>query len=177
MKNTIISRLFGHATPSAKDTQLKLRDGLKVLIVDDSRTHLYSLEKILKAEGVKTYTAENGKQGILMARHIKPDLILMDIVMPEINGFQATRYLSRQEDTAAIPIIIISGSEQESDKAWGIKLGAKDYMQKPVQKNLLLEKISKWTAEVNGLKKSAPVSRPDPAEQKVEQSQSWVEAG
>lgn len=177
MKNTIISRLFGHTAPSTSTTQLKLRDGLKVLIVDDSRTHLFSLEKILKAEGVKTYTAENGKQGILMARNIKPDLILMDIVMPEINGFQATRYLSRQEDTAGIPIIIISGSEQESDKAWGLKLGAKDYMQKPVQKNLLIEKISKWTAEVNGLKKSVSVTRHNPPAHKVEQRDSWVEAG
>lgn len=139
MKSALLNRWFGHSQPAHK-SQLKLREGLSVLIVDDSRTQLYALEKMLKAEGVKTHTAENGKQGILMARHIKPDLILMDIVMPEINGFQATRYLSRQDDTGHIPIIIISGSDQQSDKAWGLKLGAKDYMHKPVQKDLLLQK-------------------------------------
>lgn len=171
MKNTIISRWFSHSSESLNSSQVKLREGLKILVVDDSRTHLYALEKLLKAEGVKTYTAENGKQGILMARHIKPDLILMDIVMPEINGFQATRYLSRQEDTAHIPIIIISGSDQESDKAWGIKLGAKDYMQKPVNKNQLLEKVSRLTAEVGGDKSLPSVVKPDP-----KHSESWVEA-
>ena len=76
-----------------------------------------------------------------MARHKKPDLILMDIVMPEINGFQATRYLTRQADTGHIPIIIISGSNQESDRAWGLKLGAKDYMNKPIEKAELFMKI------------------------------------
>lgn len=156
MKNKILSRWFGHSDQPVKPSQVKLRDNLSILIVDDSRTQLYALEKMLKAEGVKTYTAENGKQGILMARHVKPDLILMDIVMPEINGFQATRYLTRQEDTGHIPIIIISGSDQQSDKAWGLKLGAKDYMHKPVQKGLLLEKISLWTAEVGGVSNARP---------------------
>ena len=116
---------------------------LTVLIVDDSRTQLYGMEKMLQSVGMNTLTAENGKQGILMARHKKPDVILMDIVMPEINGFQATRYLSRQPDTCHMPIIIISGSDQESDKAWGLKLGAKGFMNKPVNKELLLEKIDR----------------------------------
>ena len=114
---------------------------LTVLVVDDSRTQLYAMEKMLHSEGINTITAENGKQAILMARHKMPDIILMDIVMPEINGFQATRYLSRQQDTQHIPIIIVSGSNQESDKAWGLKLGAKDFMQKPVDKALLLSKM------------------------------------
>ena len=115
--------------------------GLRVLLVDDSRTQLYALEKMLSAVGITTITAENGKQGILMARHKRPDIILMDIVMPEINGFQATRYLTRHADTAHIPIIIISGSNQESDKAWGLKLGARDFMHKPVNKDELLSKL------------------------------------
>ena len=169
MKNNILNRWFGNAKSSVA-TQVKLRDSLTVLIVDDSRTQLFALEKMLKAEGVKTVTAENGKQGILMARHIKPDLILMDIVMPEINGFQATRYLTRQKDTGHIPIVIISGSNQESDKTWGLKLGAKDYLQKPVDKNLLLKKISHWTAEV-GVEKTPPA-----AQAKVEHNDAWVEA-
>ena len=114
-----------------------------VLIVDDSKTQLYGMEKMLQSVGISTITAENGKQGILAARHKQPDLILMDIVMPEINGFQATRYLSRQADTGHIPVIIISGSNQESDKAWGLKLGAKDFMRKPVNKEILLQKIDR----------------------------------
>lgn len=155
MKNKILNRWFGQSNSPENSNKMQLRDGLVVLIVDDSRTQLYAMEKMLTAEGVKTYAAENGRQGILMARHVKPDLILMDIVMPEINGFQATRYLSRQEETSHIPIIIISGREQASDKVWGLKLGAKDYIQKPANKELLFEKISHLTAEVNGEQKNA----------------------
>jgi len=121
--------------------------GLSVLVVDDSRTQLYAMEKMLNAAGVTTITAENGKQGILMARHKRPDVILMDIVMPEINGFQATRYLSRHVDTAHIPIIIVSGSNQESDKAWGLKLGAREFMHKPVNKEELFTKIESLMKE------------------------------
>ena len=131
---------------------------ISVLIVDDSRTQLYAMEKMLQSAGIATLTAENGKQGILMARHKKPDVILMDIVMPEINGFQATRYLSRQPDTGHIPIIIISGSDQGSDKAWGLKLGAKDFMNKPVNKELLIEKIDNLIANKP---KAAPVRHTD----------------
>jgi len=169
MKSKLLNLWFGHDRV-INPSQVKLRDGLSILIVDDSRTQLFALEKMLKAEGVKTYTAENGKQGILMARHVKPDLILMDIVMPEINGFQATRYLSRQADTGHIPIIIISGSNQESDKTWGLKLGAKDYLQKPVDKSLLLKKIGEWTAEVGG-------EKVQPVQAEKEDHSHWVEAG
>jgi len=153
MKNKILSRWFGQSNQSDNSPQMRIRSGLTVLVVDDSRTQLYAMEKMLNAQGVKTYAAENGRQGILMAKHVKPDLILMDIVMPEINGFQATRYLSRQEATKHIPIIIVSGTEQGSDKVWGLKLGAKDYIQKPANKELLFEKINRWTAEVSGEKK------------------------
>lgn len=170
MKNKLLNRWFGLNQGVATATsQVALRDGLSVLIADDSRTQLFALEKMLQAEGVKTHTAENGKQAILMARHVKPDLILMDIVMPEINGFQATRYLSRQPDTAHIPIIIISGSNQQSDKTWGLKLGAKDYMDKPVKRDSLLKKISYWTAEVGIEKTVAPT--PHKADEKT-----WGEA-
>lgn len=151
MKNILFMNFFNrqkaeqvssstNAVTSVIDT--KLFKGLNVLVVDDSRTQLYAMEKLLSAAGVSVITAENGKQGILMARHKRPDIILMDIVMPEINGFQATRYLSRHPDTAHIPIIIISGSNQESDKAWGLKLGARDYMRKPVNKDELFGKMA-----------------------------------
>jgi len=168
MKKNLLNRWFGRSKSASSD--VKLREGLTVLIVDDSRTQLFALEKLLKAEGVKTVTAENGKQGILMARHVKPDLILMDIVMPEINGFQATRYLSRQADTGHIPIIMISGTNQESDKTWGLKLGAKDFMKKPVQRDALLQKISYWTAEVGN-------KQPLAIEHTSGEQRDWVEAG
>ena len=171
MKNKILNRWFGHGAQPEASQKANLRSGLTVLVVDDSRTQLYAMEKMLKAEGVKTYAAENGRQGILMARHVKPDLILMDIVMPEINGFQATRYLSKQDETSHIPIIIISGSEQESDKVWGLKLGAKDYIQKPANRELLVEKIGRWTAEVGGESKSVAVEK-----QKLPKVESLVKA-
>ena len=143
MKNSLFQRLFNRqdGTGQSQNADHSLLDGLQVLVVDDSRTQLYAIERMLKSVGVSTLLAENGKQGILMARHKLPDLILMDIVMPEINGFQATRYLTRTPETRHIPIIIISGSDQESDKAWGLKLGARDYLSKPVNKDLLLNKI------------------------------------
>ena len=144
MKNNLLTSWFSRhkqKLASESDRASVHFENITILIVDDSRTQLYAMEKMLNGEGIKTLTAENGKQGILMARHKKPDLILMDIVMPEINGFQATRYLTRQPDTGHIPIIIISGSSQGSDKVWGLKLGAKDFMQKPVDKRELLNKI------------------------------------
>jgi len=146
MKKNFLNRWFGsNKAASEIVSKLKLRDGLTVLVVDDSRTQVFAISKMLKAAGVCTETAENGKQAIIKAMQIKPDLILMDIVMPEVNGFQATRHLTRQKTTAHIPIIMISGTEQESDKAWGLKLGAKDFLRKPVQQDLLLEKINFWT--------------------------------
>jgi len=150
MKNILSMNWFrsrNREKQSKEADSLHRFENISVLIVDDSRTQLYAMEKMLQSVGIKTLTAENGKQGILMARHKKPDLILMDIVMPEINGFQATRYLTRQSDTKHMPIIIISGSDQASDKAWGLKLGAKDFMQKPVNKNVLLGKIDDLMAK------------------------------
>lgn len=149
MKNSLFQRLFHRQEESGQlpITDYSRLEGLNILVVDDSRTQLYAIERMLKSVGVHALIAENGKQGILMARHKLPDLILMDIVMPEINGFQATRYLTRQPETEHIPIVIISGSDQESDKAWGLKLGARDYLSKPVNKDLLLSKICQVLAE------------------------------
>lgn len=154
MKNILSMSWLGRHKPEESKTpqesvsgSMPQFEGVRVLVVDDSRTQLYAMDKMLKSVGIDTLTAENGKQGILMARHKKPDLILMDIVMPEINGFQATRYLSRHTDTAHIPIIIISGSNQESDKAWGLKLGARDFMNKPVNKDELMAKMTRLLHE------------------------------
>lgn len=150
MKNSLLQRWFKGQKPSASSVTLNSErfKNITVLIVDDSRTQLYAMEKMLQSTGIETLTAENGKQGILMARHKQPDVVLMDIVMPEINGFQATRYLTRQPDTRHIPIVIISGSDQMSDKAWGLKLGARDYLSKPVDKKQLLLTITRVLDEV-----------------------------
>ena len=128
--------------PHKKQTSFAIDRSTKtILVVDDSRTQVYATKKTLEEYGFKVITAENGKHGILAARHEKPDLIIMDIVMPEVNGFQATRYLTRHPDTSHIPIIIVSGSTQEADKAWGLKLGARDFLTKPTEPAQLITKV------------------------------------
>lgn len=142
MKGFIPSSWFGKqdSETGIESPQVKLTKQT-ILVVDDSRTQVFAIRKILEDYGFTVLTAENGKHGILTARHKKPDLILMDIVMPEVNGFQATRYLTRHPETSHIPIIIVSGSNQEADKAWGLKLGACDFLSKPTEAPLLLTKV------------------------------------
>ncbi len=112
-----------------------------VLIVDDSPTDTHLLGEILKKNGFNVFSAGNAQDGIAKAKQEKPDLVLMDIVMPGMNGFEATRAISRDPETSHIPVIIISTKGQETDKAWGMRQGAKDYMAKPVDEKLLMEKI------------------------------------
>jgi twitching motility two-component system response regulator PilH len=112
-----------------------------VLIVDDSPTDTHLLSEILKKNGFNVSAAGNAQDGIARAKQEKPDLVLMDIVMPGMNGFEATRTLSRDPETAHIPVIIISTKGQETDKAWGLRQGAKDYLVKPVDEKILMEKI------------------------------------
>lgn len=114
----------------------------RVLIVDDSATERHVLGSILTQQGFDVSFAENGEQGIALAKSTLPDLILMDIVMPGLNGFQATRTLSRDEATKHIPIIICTTKGQETDKIWGLRQGAKDYLIKPVNAQELLNKIA-----------------------------------
>lgn len=113
-----------------------------VLIVDDSPTETHILKGILEKKGYNIITATNGKLGIEEAKRSKPDLILMDVVMPDMNGFQATRQLSRDKDTANIPVIIVTTKDQETDKAWGKRQGASAYLVKPVQASELLDEVS-----------------------------------
>ena len=113
-----------------------------ILAVDDSRTQLYALKKVLTEAGYEVLTAASGENGIKLANRMLPDLILMDIVMPGINGFEATRALSASDVTAHIPVIIISGSDQASDRVWGKRAGASDFMAKPIGRQQLLEKVA-----------------------------------
>jgi twitching motility two-component system response regulator PilH len=113
----------------------------KVLVVDDSPTDTHLLTEMLKKHGYAVVTATNGEEGINKAKAEKPDLVLMDIVMPGMSGFEATRAISKNTETASIPVIICSTKGQETDKAWGLRQGAKDYIVKPITEKTLLEKI------------------------------------
>jgi Response regulators consisting of a CheY-like receiver domain and a winged-helix DNA-binding domain len=112
-----------------------------IIIVDDSPTEVHVLKNLLESRGFTTSSASSGEQGIAKAKDEKPDVVLMDVVMPGLNGFQATRQLSKDPDTSNIPVIIISIKSQETDKVWGIRQGAKDYITKPVNPTELLNKI------------------------------------
>ncbi|WP_293263256.1 response regulator [Oryzomicrobium sp.] len=114
----------------------------KILVVDDSPTERAYLTEILSKAGYQIVTAENGEDGIAKAKSEHPDLVLMDVVMPGLNGYQATRTLTRDEDTKNIPVIVCTSKGQETDKIWGLRQGALDYLVKPVKADELLAKIA-----------------------------------
>jgi len=114
----------------------------QILIVDDSPTEAHILKGMLEKNGFDIETAENGTEGIERAKELKPDLILMDVVMPGLNGFQATRQLTRNAETADIPVIIVTTKDQETDRVWGLRQGAKDFLTKPVAEKTLMEKVN-----------------------------------
>jgi len=114
----------------------------KILIVDDSPTERYYLTDILVKNGFSVSTADNGEEALARIKADKPELILMDVVMPGANGFQVTRSIARDPDLANVPIIICSSKNQETDKIWGLRQGARDYLVKPVDPALLLAKIA-----------------------------------
>lgn len=113
----------------------------RVLIVDDSPTETYKISQMLSKHGYEVLTAESGEQGIELARSEKPDVVLMDIVMPGMNGFQATRQLTNDAATSAIPVIIVTTKDQETDRLWGKRQCAKGYLTKPVDDNTLVNTI------------------------------------
>jgi len=115
----------------------------KILIVDDSPTQVKSLINILSKNGHEPITAEDGDTAIKMAREQLPDLILMDVVMPGLNGFQATRHITKTEGTQHIPVIILSSKDQETDKVWAERQGASAYIIKPAKEKELLALIAK----------------------------------
>ena len=113
-----------------------------ILVVDDSPTDRQHLADMLAKSGYKVSTADGAEDALAKAKQQKPDLVLMDVVMPGQNGFQATRTLANDEATRNIPVIICSTKGQETDKVWGLRQGAKDYIVKPVKQADLLAKIS-----------------------------------
>ncbi|USE39557.1 twitching motility response regulator PilH [Endozoicomonas sp. SCSIO W0465] len=120
----------------------------KVLIVDDSPTELYQLSAMLEKHGYTVLTADNGADGVALCRAEQPDAVLMDIVMPGLNGFQATRQLSKDGTTDHIPVIIVTTKDQETDRVWGMRQGAKNYLIKPIKENLLLETLNEVLSDV-----------------------------
>ena len=114
----------------------------QIMIVDDSPKDAHVLKSMLEKNGFDTLMADSGDQGIEKARLEKPDLILMDIVMPGLNGFQATRQLTSDPKTADIPVIIVTSKNQEVDKVWGMRQGARNYVTKPVSEKDLISIIN-----------------------------------
>jgi twitching motility two-component system response regulator PilH len=113
----------------------------KILLVDDSKTELHHLSEMLIKRGFQIRTAENGEEALKRLAEEKPDLILMDVVMPGQNGFQLTRAITRDERYADVPVIMCTSKNQETDKVWAQRQGARDYVVKPVKAEELLAKI------------------------------------
>jgi twitching motility two-component system response regulator PilH len=113
----------------------------KVLVVDDSKTEQMFLSDILKKNGFEVRVAGNAEEAHARLAEGKPDLILMDVVMPGQNGFQLTRAISRTPEFADVPIIMCTSKNQETDRVWGMRQGARDYVTKPVNPADLLAKI------------------------------------
>ena len=112
-----------------------------VLIVDDSPTEQHVLSRMLEKQGFETIAAADGEEAIARARSDHPDVILMDIVMPGMNGFQATRNLAKDPDTSAIPVIMISTKTEEADQVWGLRQGAVRYLPKPVSDREVVDAV------------------------------------
>jgi twitching motility two-component system response regulator PilH len=113
----------------------------KILLVDDSRTELHHIGGLLKRRGYSVRTAENGEEAMNCLHDDKPDLILMDVVMPGQNGYQLTRRITRDTRFADVPVIMCTSKGQESDRVWGLRQGARDYIVKPVNAEELIAKI------------------------------------
>lgn len=116
----------------------------RVLIVDDSPSQLIGLKRITEKLGHEAITAEDGAAGVETAKRELPDLILMDVVMPNLNGFQATRTLAKDPKTSHIPIILVTTKDQETDRVWGMRQGAKTYVTKPVNEEALIKAINDY---------------------------------
>ena len=113
----------------------------RILIVDDSPSQLMGIRRIVEKLGHEAVTAEDGAQGVEVAKRELPDLILMDVVMPNLNGFQATRAITRESTTKHIPVILVTTKDQDTDRVWGMRQGARAYLTKPFSEAELAEVI------------------------------------
>ncbi len=115
----------------------------RILIVDDSPSQLLGIQRIVEKLGHESLTAEDGAEGVEVAKRELPDMVLMDVVMPNLNGFQATRTLSREATTKHIPVILVTTKDQDTDRMWGLRQGAKAYLTKPFSEDELAEVIER----------------------------------
>ena len=113
----------------------------RILIVDDSPSQLMGIRRIVEKLGHEALTAEDGAAGVEAAKREIPDLILMDVVMPNLNGFQATRSITREPTTKHIPIVLVTTKDQDTDRVWGMRQGAKAYITKPFSESELADMI------------------------------------
>ncbi len=113
----------------------------RILIVDDSPSQLMGIRRIVEKLGHEALTAEDGAAGVEAAKRELPDLILMDVVMPNLNGFQATRSITREPTTRHIPVVLVTTKDQETDRMWGMRQGAKAYLTKPFSEDELSQVV------------------------------------
>jgi twitching motility two-component system response regulator PilH len=123
------------ATPEARVIR-------KILVVDDSPTERFFLADLLARKGYTVITAENGDEAVSKIKAERPSLVLMDVVMPGASGYQVTRALARDPETQAIPVVICTSKSNETDRIWGLRQGARDYLIKPIRPEELLSKIA-----------------------------------
>ncbi|HET7558144.1 MAG TPA: twitching motility response regulator PilH [Rhodanobacteraceae bacterium] len=113
----------------------------RILIVDDSPSQLLGLKRLVEKMGHEALTAEDGAAGVEAAKRELPDLVLMDVVMPNLNGFQATRSISKDPATAHIPVILVTTKDQDTDRVWGMRQGARAFVTKPVNEAELTQAV------------------------------------
>ncbi len=138
-RKNFFARMWGHhqpGTPTGDNSR-----NTTILVADDSRTVTIALQRILENDGYLTLAAFDGVEAVELASRYRPDLVLMDIVMPRMNGFEATRTILANELTRHTPVVIISGNDQQSDRIWGSRLGAKGFLAKPIARRELLAKV------------------------------------
>jgi twitching motility two-component system response regulator PilH len=116
----------------------------RILIVDDSPSQLVGMKRTVEKLGHQVVTAEDGAAGVETAKRELPDLILMDVVMPNLNGFQATRTIAKDPKTSHIPIILVTTKDQDTDRVWGLRQGAKAYVTKPIDEAELTRTINEY---------------------------------
>jgi two-component system alkaline phosphatase synthesis response regulator PhoP len=116
----------------------------RILIVEDDPSVLRATSYILEKEGYEVISAQNGLEGLKKARESNPDLLLLDVMLPGIDGFEICHSLRGEPKTADLPILMFSAKGQESDKATGLKVGADEYITKPVDREVLLSKVAAW---------------------------------
>jgi twitching motility two-component system response regulator PilH len=137
-----MKRFFRKQEPAEGQTGQAAAPRGTILVVDDSPTETRIFVTALVRAGYRVETASDGEQGVELARRLLPDLILMDVIMPVLNGFQATRILHRDETTAHIPVIMVTTKDQPTDRTWGLRQGASDYLVKPVDPAALVERVN-----------------------------------